>query len=159
MIAAAIVCQPRVLLADEPTTALDVTIQAQILRLLRRLGTTHQMSVLLVTHDLGVVADTCDDVVVMYAGEVVELGPTAEVLADPKHPYTERLLHARPRLDGWGERLTFIPGRVPAAEAMRSGCAFMPRCPLAADACSAPQVLVEVDSVRRARCWRAGGEA
>ena len=155
MIASAIVCQPRVLLADEPTTALDVTIQAQILRLLRRLGTTHQMAVLLVTHDLGVVAETCDDVVVMYAGEVVERGPTAEVLAAPRHPYTERLLHARPRLDGWGERLSSIPGRVPPAEAERTGCAFMPRCPLAVDECSAPQALVAASSDHCARCWRA----
>ncbi len=157
MIAAAIVCQPRVLLADEPTTALDVTIQAQILRLLRRLGTTHQMSVLLVTHDLGVVAETCDDVVVMYAGEVVERGPAADVLADPRHPYTQRLLVARPRIDGWGERLASIPGRVPPAEATRSGCAFMPRCPFAADECSAPQALVTTAPGRVARCWRAEG--
>jgi peptide/nickel transport system ATP-binding protein len=155
MIAAAIVCQPRLLLADEPTTALDVTIQAQILRLLRRLGTTHQMSVLLVTHDLGVVADTCDDVVVMYAGEVVERGRTEQVLADPRHPYTARLLEARPRLDGWGERLSSIPGRVPPAEAERTGCSFMPRCVLAADACAAPQALLELPDGRRARCWRA----
>jgi len=156
MIAAAIVCQPRVLLADEPTTALDVTIQAQILRLLRRLGTTHQMSVLLVTHDLGVVAETCDDVVVMYAGEVVERGRTADVLADPEHPYTERLLHARPRLDGWGERLASIPGRVPPAEAKRTGCAFMPRCPRAAEGCEQPQLLLGVGPGHDARCWRAG---
>ena len=155
MIASAIVCQPRVLLADEPTTALDVTIQAQILRLLRRLGTEHGMSVLLVTHDLGVVAETCDDVVVMYAGEVVERGPAGAVLADPQHPYTERLLHARPRLDGWGERLASIPGRVPPAEAERTGCAFMPRCPLATDACAEPQALLETPGDRRARCWRA----
>ena len=155
MIASAIVCQPRVLLADEPTTALDVTIQAQILRLLRGLATSSGMSVVLVTHDLGVVAETCDDVVVMYAGEVVERGATATVLDDPRHPYTERLLEARPRLDGWGQRLASIPGRVPPAETDRTGCAFMPRCPRATDACAAPQALIETPGGRRARCWRA----
>jgi oligopeptide/dipeptide ABC transporter ATP-binding protein len=114
------------------------------------------MSVLLVTHDLGVVAETCDDVVVMYAGEVVERGRATDVLADPQHPYTERLLHARPQLDGWGQRLTSIPGRVPPAESDRQGCSFMPRCPLAADACAAPQALIEIADGRHARCWRAG---
>jgi peptide/nickel transport system ATP-binding protein len=156
MIAAAIACEPRLLLADEPTTALDVTIQAQILRLLRRLATSHGMSVVLVTHDLGVVAETCDDVVVMYAGEIVEQGPAAAVLGDPEHPYTDRLLQARPRLDGWGQQLTSIPGRVPPPERARSGCAFMPRCHRAAAACASPQQLLVTADGRRARCWRAG---
>jgi oligopeptide/dipeptide ABC transporter ATP-binding protein len=157
MIGTAIACRPQLLLADEPTTALDVTIQAQILRLLRQLVESHDMSVLLVTHDLGVVAEVCDDVVVMYAGEVVEAGPAADVLADPRHPYTQRLLDARPDLDGWGRRLTAIPGRVPPADSDIVGCAFMPRCEYAGLGCEGDQQLVGVPDCaeRSVRCWRA----
>ncbi len=133
MIATAITCHPKLLIADEPTTALDVTLQAQILRLLRELVQLEEMSVLLVTHDLAVVAETCDDVVVMYAGEVVETGTTAEVISNPLHPYTRRLLTARPQADGWGARLTPIPGRVPPATDERRGCAFLNRCDSSGD--------------------------
>ncbi|MFT3853426.1 MAG: ABC transporter ATP-binding protein [Ilumatobacteraceae bacterium] len=155
MIASAIACHPRLLIADEPTTALDVTLQAQILRLLRELVEREEMAVLLVTHDLAVVAESCDDVVVMYAGEVVETGTTAEVIGDPRHPYTRRLLAARPRAGGWGHRLTPIPGRVPSATAERQGCAFRNRCDAAGPGCELPQALDDLAGGRRVRCCRA----
>jgi peptide/nickel transport system ATP-binding protein len=155
MIAVAIACRPRLVIADEPTTALDVTIQAQILELLRDLAKAEKMSVLLVTHDLGVVAQTCDDVAVMYAGEVVETGTVQEVLSDPKHPYTQRLLEARPRLDGWGQRLESIPGRVPSSSLSPSGCLFRERCHDATDLCTQTQELVQLGPGRSARCWQA----
>jgi oligopeptide/dipeptide ABC transporter ATP-binding protein len=155
MIATAIACRPKLLIADEPTTALDVTLQAQILRLLRELVDRHGMSVLLVTHDLAVVADTCDDVVVMYAGEVVERGTVDQVINDPLHPYTRRLLASRPQADAWGERLTAIPGRVPPATEERTGCAFRNRCDSVGAGCELPQLLDEWPDGRSARCCRA----
>jgi oligopeptide/dipeptide ABC transporter ATP-binding protein len=155
MIATAIACHPKLLIADEPTTALDVTLQAQILRLLRQLVERHGMSVLLVTHDLAVVAETCDDVVVMYAGEVVERGTTGEVINDPLHPYTRRLLASRPKTDGWGERLASIPGRVPPATEERTGCAFRNRCDAAGAGCELVQTLDAWAGGRYVRCCRA----
>jgi peptide/nickel transport system ATP-binding protein len=155
MIAAAIACRPRLLVADEPTTALDLTIQAQILRLLRTLCDDEGMSILLITHDLGAVGAVCDDVVTMYAGEVVEIGPTAEVLDRPRHPYTARLMAARPRVDGWGERLDVIPGRVPSPSTSPTGCLFRPRCREAQDECGEPQDLLTIGSRRSVRCIRA----
>ena len=139
MIAMALVCHPKVLIADEPTTALDVTIQAQILELLGRLQTELGMAVILITHDLGIVAGTVDRVLVMYAGEVVETAATPELFARPLHPYTEGLLASVPRLDTpWPRRrLHSIPGQVPAATAWPSGCRFHPRCPYAWDRCVA----------------------
>ncbi|HYK83622.1 MAG TPA: ABC transporter ATP-binding protein [Gemmatimonadales bacterium] len=139
MIAMALVCHPKLLIADEPTTALDVTIQAQILELLDRLQAELGMAVMLITHDLGVVAGTADRVVVMYAGQVVEQAPTVQLFARPLHPYTEGLLASVPRLDlpptrGRG-RLHSIPGQVPAATAWPSGCRFHPRCPHAWERC------------------------
>lgn len=155
MIAAAIACRPRLLVADEPTTALDLTIQAQILRLLRTLCDDEGMSVLLITHDLGAVGAVCDDVVTMYAGEVVEVGSTAEVLTRPRHPYTARLMAARPRVDGWGERLDIIPGRVPSSATTPVGCLFRPRCREARDVCAQQQELLVLEPNRGVRCIRA----
>jgi oligopeptide/dipeptide ABC transporter ATP-binding protein len=128
MIAMALACEPALLIADEPTTALDVTIQAQILELLDALQERRGMAVLLVTHDLGVVAEVADRVVVMYAGQVVETGTAAEVFTSPVHPYTEGLLESIPRVDRIGARLTPIPGVVPAPTVWPPGCRFADRC-------------------------------
>ncbi len=132
MIAMALACEPDLLIADEPTTALDVTIQAQIMALLRQLQQQSGMSVLLITHDLGIVAGAADAVCVMYAGRIVERGPTRDLLAEPRHPYTQALLRSVPRLDanpsGKRARLAVIPGEVPRPLHRPSGCAFHPRC-------------------------------
>jgi oligopeptide/dipeptide ABC transporter ATP-binding protein len=139
-IAMALACKPALLLADEPTTALDVTVQAQILALLADLKRELGMALLLISHDLGVVGSTCDDVAVMYAGRIVERGPAARLLATPAHPYTRALLQSRPRLDRPmtpGARLPAIPGGVPDPRAWPSGCRFHPRCPIAREVCRA----------------------
>jgi len=150
MIAMALVCHPKVLIADEPTTALDVTIQAQILELLDRLQQELGMAVLLITHDLGLVAGHADRVVVMYAGRVVETAETTELFDRPTHPYTEGLLAAVPLA-----RLHAIPGQVPAATAWPAGCRFHPRCPYAWDKCIAqePPLLETGVTGHAARCW------
>jgi peptide/nickel transport system ATP-binding protein len=135
MIAMALACRPRLLLADEPTTALDVTIQAQILALLQELQRETGMAMLLVTHDLGVVAETADDVAVMYAGAVVEQGSVHEIFARPRHPYTAGLLQAIPRIDATAPLLEPIEGSVPSALSTRAGCAFAARCARAAERC------------------------
>jgi oligopeptide/dipeptide ABC transporter ATP-binding protein len=155
MIAMALVCHPQVLIADEPTTALDVTIQAQILELLGRLQKELGMAVLLITHDLGVVAGHADRVVVMYAGKVVETADTTALFDHPVHPYTEGLLAAVPRIDAPRSRLHAIPGQVPAATAWPVGCRFHPRCPYAWDKCVAeePPLLETGDPGHTARCW------
>ncbi|WP_198646951.1 ABC transporter ATP-binding protein [Pannonibacter carbonis] len=142
MIALAIAGRPRLLIADEATTALDVTIQAQILDLIADLQAEMGMAVLLVTHDLGVVARAADDVAVMYAGRVVERAPVRRLFADPRHPYTQGLLGARPRIDRDAARLVTIDGVVPPLNAIPSGCAFAPRCPHADATCERqdPQV-------------------
>ena len=155
MIAMALSCAPDVLIADEPTTALDVTTQAQILDLLQRLQAEFHMAVLLITHDLGVVAETADRVAVMYAGRIVETAETARLFADPRHPYTRGLLRSVPQLEGPLNRLEVIPGRVPEATDFPPGCRFHPRCPLAEDRCrreSPP--LEEVGPGHGAACWR-----
>jgi peptide/nickel transport system ATP-binding protein len=155
MIAIAIACGPKLLFADEPTTALDVTVQAQILDLLRSLQARTGMAVIFVTHDLGVVADLCSRVLVMYAGQVVEEATVEELFARPRHPYTEGLLAAIPQADTAGERLASIPGVVPSAIAMPTGCRFHPRCPYAIPACeTAPVELTTVSDGHRARCIR-----
>jgi oligopeptide/dipeptide ABC transporter ATP-binding protein len=128
MIAMALACRPRLLIADEPTTALDVTIQAQILSLLRELQREFGMAIILVTHDLGVVAESADEVAVMYAGAVVERASVTELFAHPMHPYTAGLLHAIPRIDATVETLTPIEGTVPSAIELPPGCSFAPRC-------------------------------
>jgi len=154
MIAMALACGPQLLIADEPTTALDVTIQAQILELLRRLQQELGLAVLLITHDLGVVAEMCRRVVVMYAGQVVEEGPVEAVFADPQHPYTEGLLRAIPRL---GERrawLAVIPGGVPSPLDWPAGCRFAPRCPYAwAKPRQQLPPLFDLGGGRKSRCW------
>ncbi|GAB4166869.1 MAG: ABC transporter ATP-binding protein [Thalassobaculales bacterium] len=155
MIATALICGPRLLIADEPTTALDVTIQAQILALLKRLRDDTGAAVLLITHDMGVVAELADRLVVMYAGRVAEAGRTADVFAAPAHPYTRRLLSAIPRLDGPRKtRLATIDGVVPDSRDWPAGCRFRPRCPLAADACAEPPPLADLGGGRSAACWR-----
>jgi peptide/nickel transport system ATP-binding protein len=137
MIAIALACSPRLLIADEPTTALDVTIEAQVLELLREVQREYRTALLLVTHDMGVVAETADWVVVYYAGQVVEQGPTAQVLADPQHPYTAALLAAVPTpTTDKAQPLPAIPGAVPGLRNMPSGCRFHPRCPRAWDECA-----------------------
>jgi peptide/nickel transport system ATP-binding protein/oligopeptide transport system ATP-binding protein len=155
MIAMALSCTPDVLIADEPTTALDVTIQAQILDLLQRLQDEFHMAILLITHDLGVVAEVADRVAVMYAGEVVETADTQAIFAHPRHPYTRGLLRSVPQIDRQRERLDVIPGRVPEATAFPTACRFHPRCPLAEDHCrdEAPSLL-EVGPGHMAGCWR-----
>jgi oligopeptide/dipeptide ABC transporter ATP-binding protein len=135
MIAMALACNPRLLIADEPTTALDVTIQAQILELLGELQEQLGMTVLLITHNLGLVADVSHRVMVMYAGHIVETGPTAEVLAHPRHPYTRALVAAVPRIDETRDRLEGIPGSVPNPADWPEGCRFNPRCPFAQERC------------------------
>jgi oligopeptide/dipeptide ABC transporter ATP-binding protein len=152
MIAMALANEPDLLIADEPTTALDVTIQAQILELLLELREQTGTGVLLITHDLGVVAEVCDRVVVMYAGQVVETGPVREIFARPQHPYTQGLLAAVPRPDQRGGRLAVIPGVVPPPTSWPHGCRFRPRCPYAWDLCHEQPGLLEA-GVQRARCW------
>ena len=155
MIAMALACNPSLLIADEPTTALDVTIQAQILELLDHLQNELGMAVLLITHDLGVVAGHADRVVVMYAGRVVETAPTSGLFEQPTHPYTEGLLAAVPRIDAPRSRLHAIPGQVPAATAWPTGCRFHPRCPYAWDKCvtQEPPQLETGAPGHTARCW------
>lgn len=155
MIAMALCCDPKLLIADEPTTALDVTIQAQILLLLRELREKLDMSIILVSHDLGVVANFAERVVVMYAGKVVEEGPTAEVIAHPLHPYTQGLIASIPRMSQpRSEPLNVIPGNIPDISNMPSGCRFVPRCALARRECSqaAPEMR-EVCPGHSARCF------
>ncbi|PDO89022.1 ABC transporter ATP-binding protein [Kosakonia pseudosacchari] len=137
MIAMALSCQPKLLIADEPTTALDVTVQAQILRLLRDQARAHEMALMLITHDLGVIAQMAEHVVVMYAGRIVEQGPTADVLRNPLHPYTKGLIAARPIPGERRRRLYSIPGQVPDLAALPPYCAFYERCERATDACRA----------------------
>jgi oligopeptide/dipeptide ABC transporter ATP-binding protein len=156
MIAMALSCQPDLLIADEPTTALDVTIQAQILDLLAELRQRLGMAVILITHDLGVVAEVCDRVVVMYAGQVVESGTVEQIFNDPHHPYTEGLLRAIPRLGQDTERLAVIPGVVPPPTAWPSGCRFRTRCPYSwpLTAEEMPDLFpINGDPTRMSRCW------
>ncbi|MFT3854629.1 MAG: ABC transporter ATP-binding protein [Ilumatobacteraceae bacterium] len=155
MIAAAIACKPRLLIADEPTTALDVTIQAQVLRLILGLAQEDDMAVVLVTHDLGVIAQVATNVVTMYAGEVVERGVTADVLQRPRHPYTRRLLEARPSLTGDGSTLRAIPGSVPSPESTPAGCLFAPRCDIATAACTEGPTALVGDRRDAVRCIHA----
>ena len=156
MIAMALACRPRVLIADEPTTALDVTVQAQILALLDDLRGATGAAVLLITHDLGVVADPADEVVVMYAGRFAESGPAARVLAVPQHPYTVGLLGAAPRLDGpRGTRLATVEGAVPDLADPPEGCRFKTRCPFRIAVCDTRPPLYDVGPEHRSACHRA----
>jgi peptide/nickel transport system ATP-binding protein len=155
MIATALAGKPAVLLADEPTTALDVTIQAQILGLIKQIRTETGTAVLLITHDMGVVADVADRVLVMYAGRIVESAPVEALFAAPRHPYTWLLLRSLPQLDGPPKaRLPVIEGTVPAAGHQSAGCAFAPRCPLATDHCrEADPALRPIGEDRAVACW------
>ncbi len=155
MIAMAIILKPRLLVADEPTTALDLTIQAQILALLKQLVAETGMALLLISHDLGVVAEMADDLIVLYAGRAVETGPVGQVLDAPRHPYTIGLMAARPDMDQPQARLIPIPGTPPRLWQRPMGCAFHPRCALASDACSTsvpPEVVVGPNQM--ATCFR-----
>jgi oligopeptide/dipeptide ABC transporter ATP-binding protein len=155
MIAMALACDPQVLIADEPTTAVDVTIQAQILELLRRLQSELGMAILFVTHDLGVVADICDRVCALYAGQVVEQAGVDEFFDRPRHPYSDGLLRATPQSTGTVRRLHIIPGTVPTPEALPSGCRFHPRCDHALDRCAEESpALASTTTGGLARCLR-----
>jgi peptide/nickel transport system ATP-binding protein len=155
MIAMALACKPRLLIADEPTTALDVTVQAQILGLLDEMKRETGTAVVLITHDLGVVADHADAVVVMYAGRVAERAPAAALFARPEHPYTVGLLGAAPRLEGGAQRLASIEGTVPDLLHPPPGCRFAPRCPFRIAACETQPPLAELAPGHAAACWRA----
>ena len=135
MIAMAMSCEPKLLIADEPTTALDVTIQAQILALMEQIRDQRNTGILMITHDLGVVAETCSRVIVMYAGNIVEEAPVEELFANPQHPYTQGLIASVPRLGKRVRRLPSIPGSVPDLAAMPKGCRFAPRCKYAQPQC------------------------
>jgi peptide/nickel transport system ATP-binding protein len=154
MIAMALACNPEILIADEPTTALDVTIQAQILRLIRDLQKRLGMSVIMITHDLGVVAETCEEVVVMYAGQVVEYSDVLTLFKKPKHPYTIGLMNSLPRHDVELDKLESIRGNVPNPKEMPIGCRFAPRCPAATDLCRnvMPDLLKDEEG-NDVRCW------
>jgi peptide/nickel transport system ATP-binding protein len=156
MIAMALACEPRLLIADEPTTALDVTIQAQILDLMRTLQRETGTAIILITHDLGVVAEVADDVVVMYAGRVVEQAPVATLFEAPQHPYTVGLLGSIPRLDAQRSRLASIEGQVPSPLRRSVGCSFAERCPFADARCHAEApVLRDVGVRHQSACWKA----
>ena len=154
MIAIALAGRPRLLIADEPTTALDVTIQAQILELIRNIQRADGMSVLLITHDLGVIAEMCDRVAVMYAGRVVEQGAVLDIFDRPAHPYTRGLLASRPKISAGSNWLSTIEGTVPAVGQMGTSCSFAPRCPLAGPACEQRPPLHEVGPAHQAACVR-----
>jgi peptide/nickel transport system ATP-binding protein len=156
MIAMALACNPKLLIADEPTTALDVTIQAQILELMRTLRAELGTAIILITHDLGVIAELADDVIVMYAGKVIERCAAERLFAEPQHPYTVGLLGSIPRLHLQQERLSAIEGFVPDAAAFPDGCRFHPRCPFAVEKCrSEAPPLLHMGSEHYAACWRA----
>ncbi|MEA2930410.1 MAG: peptide/nickel transport system ATP-binding protein [Hyphomicrobiales bacterium] len=156
MIAIALSCDPELLIADEPTTALDVTIQAQILDLMRELKRTSDAAIILITHDLGVVAEVCDEVAVMYAGEIVERAPADALFDAPEHPYTVGLMASIPRLDRRAERLAAIDGVLPDMTAPPVGCRFAARCPFVIEQCTAqPPPVIELGGGRWSRCLRA----
>jgi peptide/nickel transport system ATP-binding protein len=157
MIAMALSCEPRLLIADEPTTALDVTIQAQILRLLRELQTQFDFSVILITHNLGVVAQTCDRLAVLYAGRVAEIGSTNDIFNDPQHPYTRGLMNAIPKPGSRGKKMEAIPGTVPSNPGAVQGCPFAPRCTFAFELCTMnTPALSTVSETHLASCFLIG---
>jgi len=153
VIALALAGEPRLVIADEPTTALDVAMQAQIIRLLRGVTQAHGASVMLITHDMGVIAETCDRVAVMYAGRIVEIGPVREVIHHPAHPYTAGLMASVPSLADTGGRLAQIEGALPRLGEIPSGCAFHPRCPKASQRCSDERPELALVRRTRAACW------
>jgi peptide/nickel transport system ATP-binding protein len=153
VIALALCAQPKLVIADEPTTALDVSIQAQIITLLKRLAAEHGVAVMLITHDMGVIAETSHRVAVMYAGRIVELGPVHEVLQTPRHPYTVGLMRSIPRVGATGKRLAQIDGAMPRLNAIPSGCAFHPRCPQRFERCDRERPDLIAAGGRLAACW------
>lgn len=157
IIAIALACKPKLLLADEPTTALDVTIQAQILDLLRQINETHGTTIIIVTHDLAVAAEFCDEIAVMYAGQIVEHGSVDEVIEDPKHPYTQGLLRSIPKI-GFKGKITPIPGNVIDLLDLNEGCAFAPRCEFASSACEQAQSMRVLANQHEVRCQLYGEE-
>ena len=152
VIALALCAEPKVIVADEPTTALDVSIQAQIVSVLNRLCRQHGTAVMLITHDMGVIAETADRVAVMYAGRVVETGPVDDVIQRPRHPYTKGLMAAIPRMRAGGQRMQSIPGTMPGLAAIPSGCAFHPRCAIAVASCANHMPDLAGKGVHRAAC-------
>lgn len=155
MIAMAMSCNPQMLIADEPTTALDVTIQAQILELMKKIQQEEGMSILLITHDLGVVAEMCTRVIVMYAGEIVEEAPVEELFNHPTHPYTEGLIASVPKLGSGVKVLPSIPGSVPDLSMLPKGCRFAPRCKYATERCRNEEPdLFQISANQKCRCWR-----
>jgi peptide/nickel transport system ATP-binding protein len=156
MIAMGLCLEPQLLIADEPTTALDVTVQAQVLQLVREIRNEHRTSIFFITHDLGVVADLCDRVYVMYAGAIVEEGPVNRIFERPSHPYTRGLLRATPAVHGLKEALVPIPGQIPLATERPEGCRFVDRCAFAIAPCRSPPPWVEIEANHRALCVRAG---
>jgi peptide/nickel transport system ATP-binding protein len=153
VIALALAANPRLIIADEPTTALDVSIQAQIIALLKRLCREHGTAVMLITHDMGVIAETADRVAVMYAGRIVEIGPVADVIHRPQHPYTKGLMGSIPSIAAEREQLAQIDGTMPRLTAIPSGCAFHPRCPFAFDRCRVERPELMAAGSTRAACW------
>jgi peptide/nickel transport system ATP-binding protein len=153
VIALALAAEPKLIVADEPTTALDVSIQAQIISLLKRLCKEHGAAVMLVTHDMGVIAETCDRVAVMYAGRIAEIGPVAEVINRPSHPYSVGLMGSIPAMDEDRERLAQIDGAMPRLNAIPKGCAFNPRCPKVFDRCKVERPELMDAGATRAACW------
>jgi oligopeptide/dipeptide ABC transporter ATP-binding protein len=157
MIAIALACEPKLVIADEPTTALDVTVQAQVLNLLRDMEDEFHMSLIFITHDLGVVADICDRVHVMYAGRIVETGSVYDIYHNPTHPYTEGLLNAMPQVGARFGRLPSIPGSTPVPSSLPDGCHFNPRCPYAQERCRSGHIpLIPTGDGRLSRCVRVG---
>ncbi len=153
-IAAGIACNPELLIADEPTTALDVTIQAQILELMKRLQRDYDTSLLMITHNLGIISELCEKVAVMYAGRIIEYGTVREVFSNPAHPYTKGLLGALPRLDGPRERLTAIPGVIADPQSLPEGCRFHPRCEHCSERCrQAGPSMVQLSENHWAECY------
>ena len=159
VIALALAGEPRLIIADEPTTALDVSIQAQIIALLLSLARSRGMGVVLITHDMGVIAEACDRVAVLYAGRVAELGPVRDVLTAPRHPYSRGLIASIPRLGARLSMLSQIPGAMPRLDALPVGCAFAPRCPFVMDRCKSqrPEAIERADGVQVA-CWLEEGQ-
>ncbi|MCM3759067.1 ABC transporter ATP-binding protein [Sporosarcina aquimarina] len=154
MIAMALVCDPKLLIADEPTTALDVTIQAQILKLMKELNTRLDTAIMLITHDLGVVAETCERVIVMYAGQVIEEASVKKIFEDPQHPYTKGLIQSVPDMRYKKDRLYSIPGNVPKPGSIKKGCKFAARCEFAFDRCLAEDpALIQTETGHQTRCF------
>ena len=153
VLALALAAEPRLVIADEPTTALDVSIQAQIIQLLKKLCREHGVAVMLITHDMGVIAETADRVAVMYAGRIAEIGPVRDVIHAPHHPYTKGLMGSIPTITGTGTRLAQIPGTMPRLTAIPQGCAFHPRCAAAIDRCRTDRPELMAVGSSQAACW------